>query len=132
MTHSETGPAPSPGRARVLLSPDGTKVAVAIPAFRREPLDLRVWFVVEPDPEGSHVLETRTATGDEVRSWIPVTGVNVLHEHVAHWRAVAAARPVECSDRVRPGVCCFPEGVGTAVGDVEDLINATEERTWRE
>ena len=103
---------------------------MAIPAHRRERAGVVRWFAVEPDPEGRPAPVMWALTDDEARSWIPAVGVDELHGHVTHWRATAAGRSGECTDRVKPGVCCFPEGVGTAVNDIEILITETEEKTW--
>jgi hypothetical protein len=130
MTHSVLGPASSSGKARVLLSPDGKQVALAIPQGRTADPEVR-WFVLDAESIGVERLAAWGATTTEVREWIPVVGVNELHEHIEHWRATAAGRSGECSDRVVPGICCFPEGVATAVSDVEDLIMKTEEETWQ-
>lgn len=130
MTNEEQAPAPEdPERSpvRVLLSPDRKRVAVAIPSGRA---GHRIWFAVEPDPVGSPPPVVWALEDHEVRDWIPVVDLDELRGHVAHWRATGPHRSGECAGKVLPDACCFPDGMASAVSDLEDVIGAVEEAVW--
>lgn len=137
MTNEEPGPAPDHGLSvavRVLLSPDGKRVAVAIPADRSEPTDRRehrIWFAVDPDPVGTTAPVAFWYTDDEVRDWHPVIDLDELRGHIGHWRATGPDRRHEFP-HPEGSSCCFPEALGTVASDLEDYAETVREWLWRE
>lgn len=136
MTNEEPGPAPDHAlgvAVRVLLSPDGKRVAVDIsphPLAGDLKADRRL--VIGVDPDASHA-DIAAMADDEVRDWHPMIDLDELRGHIEHWRVTGPGRRGECG-RHGDGAdgCCFPEALATVASDLDDHAVMVRERLWRE
>lgn len=108
-------PEPSQVTARVLLSPDGSRVAV------RGDDTWRRWRVLAEGVAGDVSVHE-----DDLIGWLPMVGVRELISLSIHWNTAADEKSGECGHED----CCFPHGVRAARADVEDMIIRVEGATW--
>lgn len=103
------------GKARVLVSPDGDRVAVLTSALWGH------WRILPAAPGEDLTLREADLVG-----WMPMLGVDELIGLTMHWHKVGPAKASECGH----AECCYAEGLHAARADVEDLIVQTESSTW--